>query len=203
MHVRLSLMTTDPVRLDDAVNFIESEARPLVESKPGNVGMSLEVNPELGVAVVQSFWVSGDALRDSEKPVAATREEAVRRGKGTVTVERYRVASFVRVARPDTGAGTRLTRADTEPAAVEQAVAAYEDTAVPSLMSTDGFCDSVLLVDLRTGRSIARTVWLDERALAESRSAAAAIRVDAVTATSCSIRALEEYRLEFNSANPD
>jgi hypothetical protein len=77
LHVRLNLITADPLLLGESVRYIESQVRPAVESQPGNLGMSLLANPELGVAILESFWVSHDALRDSEKAVAPIRGELV------------------------------------------------------------------------------------------------------------------------------
>jgi len=199
-HVRLSFMTTDPDRIGDAVRYLEDEARSLVESQPGNLGMSLEVNPELGAAVVESHWVSGDAMRDNEKAVAPVFEKAAGRGNGTASVERYELGSFVQAARPRSGSGVRFTRSDLETADIDDAIANYEDTAIPWLVATDGFCRAVMFVNRRTRQAVNETLWLDEDALVGSRSAEAGIRADAVAATSAAIRALEEYRLAFSSA---
>jgi hypothetical protein len=198
MHVRISLLTPDPRRMGDLVNYVANEARPIVEDAPGNLGMSLAVS-EIGVAVVETFWVSGDAMRERERQVSATRLEAARRGGGTVSVEQYQVASVVRVQEPDAGAGVRLTRAEVDPAQLDTAVAAYEDTAVPWLVETDGFCIARLYVDRRMGRSLTETLWVDQPALVASRSVAAGIRTDAVAATGAAIRAVEEYALVFTS----
>ena len=89
LHTRHNLITADPSQLSDSVKFIENEVRPNVENQPGNLGLALQLNPELGVAILESFWVSGDALRVSERVVAPSRAAAVRRATGTVTVERY------------------------------------------------------------------------------------------------------------------
>jgi heme-degrading monooxygenase HmoA len=199
MHVRLNLITADPLRLSDSVKFMESEVRLGIESQPGNLGMSLQMNPELGIVILESFWASGDALRASERAVAPNRAEAVRRATGTVTVERYRVPVFEKEASLRSGQGVRLTRMDVAAPAVEDAVAAFGDTAVPQLAETDGFCSALMFVDRTSGRSIIETLWRDQEALAASRSAAAAIRVDTVAATSAVIRAVEEYRLIFSS----
>jgi hypothetical protein len=117
----------------------------------------------------------------------------------TVSVERHEVASSTRITRPPPGAGVRLTRVDVDPAKVPFAIAAFEDTAVPWLTETDGFCQALALVHRRSGRGIVETVWRDAAALAASRSAAAAIRADAIAATDSVIRALEEFRLEYTS----
>jgi hypothetical protein len=198
MHVRLSLLTADPNKIDDVVKYVANDARSIVEDKPGNLGMSMAVN-ELGVAVVESFWVSGDAMRESERQVSATRVEAARRGGGTVSVEHYAVASVVQFDKPAVGAGMRFTRADVDLAKVDAAIAAYEDSAVPWLTEITGFCAARLYIDRRTGRSITEGLWTDRPALVKSRALAATIRTDTVAATGAAIRAVEEYQLVFTS----
>jgi hypothetical protein len=198
-HARLSLMTLDPACAADVAKYVENEARPVIEEVPGSRGVALLTIPDLAVMILESFWFSGDAMRESEGAVAPLRKEAVQRGVATVSVERHEVASATRVARPEAGAGVRLTRVDVDPRRVDEAIARYEDTAVPWLTETDGFCSAVLLVHRRTGRALTETVWSDAEALAASRSGAASIRADAVTATEAEIRALEEYHLEFST----
>jgi hypothetical protein len=202
MHVRVNLVTADPVRLDDTVRYLEDEVRKQVESAPGNLGTALHLNPELSVAVVESLWVSGNALRESERIAEPLRAEAARRAGGTASEEHFGVANLVQVARPRAGAGVRLTRLDTDPTSIGEAIAAYEDTAVPWLTEVDGFCAAHLYVDTRSGQSISETIWRDADALAASRSAAAAIRADAVAATGSVVRALAEYRLVFTTLRP-
>jgi hypothetical protein len=190
------------VRLGEAIRYLKDKAGPLLEELPGSQGMSVSANTELGVAVVESFWVSHHAMREHEKIVAPAREEAARLSGGTVSVERFVVASFARVKRPQPGVGVRLTRMDTNASRFDKVVAGYEDTALPWLTETPGFVASLLFIDRSTGRSISETQWEDSAALAASRSAAAAIRADAVAATESSIRAVEEYSLVFNTAEP-
>jgi hypothetical protein len=200
LHVRLNLITADPRLLSDSVKFIENEVRPEVESQPGSLGLTLQANPELGIAILESFWASGDAMRASERIAAPHRAAAVRRATGTVTVERYGVPVFEREAPLLTGEGVRLTRLDVVPSAVEDAVATFGDTAVPRLADLQGFCCALFFIDRHSGRSVIETIWQGPEALAESRSPAAAIRADAVLATSGEIRAVEEYQLVFSSA---
>jgi hypothetical protein len=200
LHVRLNLITADPRLLGDSIKFIENEVRPEVESQHGSLGLTLQANPEMGIAILESFWASGDALRASERVVAPNRAAAVRRATGTVTVERYSVPVFEREAPLITGEGVRLTRMDVEPSAVENAVAAFGDITVPRLAGIQGFCCALFLIDRHSGRSVIETIWQGPEGLASSRSGAAAIRVDSVLATNGVIRAVEEYQLVFSSA---
>lgn len=200
LHARFNLIGADPTRLGDCLRFIEAEVRPGVEGQPGSLGTSLYTDPELGVAVFESFWASRDALTASERVVAPARGEAVRRAAGTVTVERYEVPVFEQDIPLSPAATLRLTRMDVEPARMEDAVATYGDTAVPWLAETEGFCSALLLADGATGRTISETFWQDSEALAASRSVTAAIRVDTAAAADGQIRSIEEYSLVFSSA---
>ena len=200
LHVRFNLITADPLLLDESIKYIESEVRRAVESQPGNLGLSLLASPELGVAILESFWASEYAMRASEKVVAPARNEIIRRVKGTVSVERYRVPVFEREAPPRGGEGVRLTRMDAEQSAVQDAIEVFGDTAVPLLAETVGFHSALLFADPASGHLISETVWHDQQALAASREAAALARVEIVNAANCVIRAVEEYTQVFSSA---
>ena len=95
-----------------------------------------------------------------------------------------------------------MTRADADPSQLDTVVAAYEDTAVPWLTETAGFCGALFIAQRRTGRTLSETIWSDAAALAESRSVAAAIRVDTAAAADLAVRGLEEYSLLFSTVRP-
>jgi hypothetical protein len=201
-HVQVSLLTADPARLDEAIHYVTDKARPMLAELPGNEGMSVSAAAELGVAVVESFWVSHHAMHDHEKAVAPTRTEAARLGGGTVSVERFAVADFTRLHRPHPGAGVRLTRMDTDVSRIDEVVAGYQDTTLPWLTETPGFVAALLFVDRTTGHCISETRWADTATLATSRSTAATIRADMVAATGGAIRSVAEYTLVLDTAEP-
>lgn len=76
----------------------------------------MQLNPGLGVAILEAFWVSGDALRLSARGGAQPR-----RGRpaatGTVTFERYAVPVFELEAPLRSGEGVRVARMDVAPSA--------------------------------------------------------------------------------------
>jgi hypothetical protein len=63
-HVQVNLLTADLVRLGEAIRYLTDKVSPLLEELPGSQGMSVSANTELGVAVVESFWVSHHAMRE-------------------------------------------------------------------------------------------------------------------------------------------
>jgi quinol monooxygenase YgiN len=142
-------------------------------------------------------------MQAGEQIIAPSRDEAVRRSAGTLTVERYAVPVFERERPVPAGAGVRLTRMDVEPSDVDDAVEVFGDTAVPLLAETGG-CRSILyLVDYISGRTISESIWTDAAAMAASRSAAAAARVEAATAAGGVVRTVEEYSVAFSSARAE
>jgi hypothetical protein len=205
LHVEMSRITGDPLRLGDAINYMASEGCPAVERQHGNLGASLFIDPEAGAMGFESFWESEGPLAGSEDVIAASLREAARRTEGTVTRERYGVLVFEREAPWRGGQGVRVTRMNVGPSqlpGVEDAVAWYGDTVVPALADTSGFCAALLYADWASGRLVSETVWHNPHALAASRSMATAGEAAAAGALGGVIAAADEYRLVFSSARP-
>ena len=205
LHVEVSRITGDPLRLDDAIDYIANQGRPAVERRPGNLGTSLFIDPEAGAMEFESFWESEGPLVNSEDVIASSLRGAALRTGGKVTRERYGVLVFEREAPWRGGQGVRVTRMNVEPSqlsSIEDAVAWYGDTVVPMLADTSGFCAALLYADWASGRLISETVWQDPHALATSRSTAAAGEAAAAEALKGVIAAGGEYRLVFSSARP-
>lgn len=199
-HARLTFMTGDPGKLADALHYIGTDVRRRLWNEPGNRGLTASTDAEIGVALVTSFWVSGDAMRESARTTAPLRAEAAQRAGGTVAVESHEIESARRMVRAAPGAGVRLARLELDPARLDDVVAAYEDAALPWLAEADGFCSRLLFVHRRTGQALDETIWRDDEALAASRSTAASVRTDAVAASDAVVRGLVEYRLAFTSS---
>jgi len=205
LHVEVSRITGDPLRLDDAIDYMANEGRPAVEGRPGNLGTALLIDPEAGAMEFESFWESEGPLVNSEDVIASSLREAALRTGGTVTRERYEVLVFEREAPWRGGQGVRVTRMNVEPSqlsSIEDAVAWYGDTVVPQLADTGGFCAALLYADWASGRLISETVWQDPHALATSRGTATAGEAAAAEALKGVIAAGGEYRLVFSSARP-
>lgn len=78
LHARLYLITADPLALGGCITYIVNEVR-AAESQPGSLGLSLLASPESGAVVLESFWVSHDALEASEQAAGLVRGELARR----------------------------------------------------------------------------------------------------------------------------
>ena len=202
MHVRVSLITADPPVLAGCLEYLQGKVRPVVESWPGSLGLSLLAAQESGLAILESFWATHNrelvwASRENE---ALLRAELTRRTGRPVTAEDYQVAVFERQAPLRSGEAVRLTRLEVKPPGVADVADVFGDTAVPWLAETPGFCGALLLAAPASGRLISETVWRDPAARAASPGVAEMIRAEVLDDEDCEIRAVEDYRLVFNSA---
>ena len=202
MHVRVSQITAAPPVLAGCLAYLEREVLPVVESQPGSLGLSLLAGQEPGVAIFESFW----ATHDRELVWAAGETEALVRGElarrigRPVTAEDYQVAVFEREAPLRSGEAARLTRLQVKPLRVADVADVFGDTAVPRLAEVPGFCGALLFAAPASGRLISQTVWRDPSARAASPGVAEMIRAEVLDDEDCEIRAVEDYRLVFNSA---
>ena len=202
MHVRVILITTDPRVLAGCVAYLEREVRPVVESQPGSLGLSLLAGQKPGVAIVESFWATHDHERvwAAGETEALVRAELARRTGRPVTPEDYQVAVFEREASLRSGKAVRLTRLEVKPIGAADVVEVFGDTAVPRLAGTPGFCGALLFADPARGRLISETVWRDPQARTASPSVAEMIRAEVLDDEDCEVRAVEDYSLVFSSA---
>jgi len=200
LHVRLHLITVDPLLLGECVSYSESEVRPAVESQPGSLGMSLLTGAAPGGALLETFWASYAAMKATEKTAESLRGEMARRGRGTAAVECYEVPVFEREGALHGGEAARLTRMEVKRPTVDDVTEAFGDTAVPLLTETTGFDSALLFADPASGHLISETVWRDPQARTASPSVAAVIRADVLDAGDCVIRAVDDYRMVFSSA---
>jgi hypothetical protein len=197
VYARLTLHTADPARLGEVISHYEHDVRMDFTHQPGSRGMSVLVNSDLGVALVEAYWATEKQMRSNDATFVRPVHDAAFFG-ATVSIEHYEVARFVHVAPARPGAAVSLTRFDAAPTGVDEVLAAYGDAAGP-LAASDGFCTGVLFVDRQSGRAVVETIWRDGQALVAARGVAAARRLEAVSAGTATVRGIEQYWLDFHS----
>lgn len=196
MHAWFSPISADPRDLAGCIGYLEDEARPVLESQHGSLGVTLLEGR--GVVISESFWATQAALWLSQETNTELRGELARLVQRPVTANDYQVAVFEREAPP--GQAIRLTWVKVKPAGVPDVVHVYGDTAVPQLADTPGFCETLLFVDPEGGQLISQTGWRDPAARAASPSVAEMIGSAVLADDDCQVRAVEDYRLVSESA---
>lgn len=206
LHIRLSRIATAPPALDDCVAYIEREARPAVEGRPGSLGVSVLADRVAGAAMFGSVWASSGALSASEETEAPLRAELAKRAGTPVIAGHYQVPIFA-VFAPEVlrrgGQAVRLTQIQVKPSQVDDVIEVIGDEAVPSLAEAPGFRGALLLAHPGSGRLISETIWRDPRARAAAPSVAAVIRAEFPAEfpdeAAGEVRAVADYSLVFSS----
>jgi hypothetical protein len=200
LHAYLDLIDADPQTLSGCIDYIEQQARPMVEGQRDSLGLLLLASPDDGVAVFESLWGTHIALEASEQAAAALRGEIAGRAGGSVTAARYQMPVFELGGPLHGGEQARLTRIEVVPSAVTDVIEAFGDSAVPLLAPSPGFRSTLLLADPDSGHLVSQTIWRDPQTRAASPSVAGLIEADLLPSASCQIRAVEDYTLVFSSA---
>ncbi|MGH3299952.1 MAG: hypothetical protein ACRDP7_50020 [Trebonia sp.] len=200
MHVRFSLIAAPPRVLAGCLGFLEGEARPVLQSQRGSLGLSLLAGQEPGVAIAESFWATHDAFWLSAETDAMVRDELGRRVGRPVTAEDFQVPVFEREAPLRSGEAVRLTWVEVKPTGVPDVIDVYGDTAVPQLADTPGFCGALLFAAPACGRLISQSVWREPAVRTASPSVASVLQREVLAEEGCEIRGVEDYRLVFSSA---
>jgi hypothetical protein len=198
VYARLTLHTADPERLGELISHYEHEVRTDFTHQAGSRGMSVLVNDDLGVALVEAYWATEDAMRANDASFVRPVHDAAFFG-ATVSIEHYEVARFVHVAPARPGAAINMTRLDSQPKSIDDIRAAYDDLAIEPLATSNGFCTAVLLIDPESGHAVIETIWHDVEALVAARGLSAARRLDAVKGGNVTVRGIDQYRLDFQA----
>jgi heme-degrading monooxygenase HmoA len=141
-----------------------------VENQPGSLGTSLLTSPQRGTAILASFWASHAALQVGDRTAAPLLGGLAR--WAPITTEEYRVSVFEQEALLHGGEAARLTRIGVNPAAADDVVEVFGDTAVPWLAESPGFRSALLFADPASGHLISQIVWQDPQLREASPSTA-------------------------------
>lgn len=199
MHARINTLFGDPARVSDVLHYLEDTVRPHVEAQPGNRGLAVAANFELGVIMVNAYWDTADAMNASEHAVQTGRKEAAELLHGMVTVEHYEAPVFIRHRRPGRGAGLRVTTLETDPADVGLLVDTFRDTSLPRLERIPSLCSAQMLIDRVSGRCHVIVAYDSTEDLAATRANVARIRSDTLARTHATVRTVQEFTVIFTS----
>jgi hypothetical protein len=196
VYARFTLHTADPARLGDVISHYEHDVMTAFTHEPGYRGMSVLVNDDLGVVLVEAYWATEKEMQSNDATFVRPVHDAAFFG-ATVSIEHYEVATFVHVAPAGPGATVSLTGLDAESTSLDDVRAAYTGVGLGPLADSEGFCSAVLLVDAMSGRAVVDTTWRDGQALLAARGATAARRLQAVSKGTVTVRGIERYRLDY------
>jgi hypothetical protein len=175
---RAVILQGNPAKVDEAIAFIRDQVSPLVNSLEGSHGLSMFANRETGQVVVSTSWADEAALVASDGQLGESRREGARiLEAGEPRVEIYEPAVIFQNAPDQPGYWSRAVEAQHQPDRLEQSIAIFRDTAIPAMREHfAGINTAALLVNRKTGRSLASVTYTSREAMEASRDEADRMR---------------------------
>ena len=177
MYARTTTITADPKRLHEGVADVRDNVMPAVAEMDGYTGLSMLVDRGSGRCIVTTGWESEEAIAASREKVMQMREQAADRfGSRDTEVQEWEIAVMHRLHHATDDSCARVGWSRTDPAMVEENLAAFRSRIIPAMDDVPGFCSMSLLIDRQTGRGSVTTVYADRAAMDATRDMISAMR---------------------------
>jgi hypothetical protein len=168
----------NPAKVDEAVVYVRDRIVPLANSLPGSHGLSMFVNRETGLVVVNTAWADEAALTDSNTALAEPRRAVIELMEaGEPEIHVVEPAVIFQNAPDQPGYWSRAAEIQHPPMQMDEAIAGFRDVALPAMRAQFAGINTVaLLVNRRTGYSVVNVTYTSREAMESSRDAAADMR---------------------------
>ncbi|MDC0766513.1 hypothetical protein [Streptomyces sp. HD] len=167
----------------------------MLEDRPGYRGASVFVDRTLGKLLAASWWETEQARRNSDEVLRERRAAMLDPFAGTLAVDNYEAVVFHQVQQPRSGGGLRLTRLEFDPRDTDLLADTFRGTVIPRIETLTGLVRASLLVDRERGRGMVGVMFVDQAALAASRSGQAAARHEGAAKAHVTVTGLEEFEV--------
>ena len=175
----------NPAKVDEVVAYVRDRVQPLVEAEAGSHGLSMFANRETGMVVVSTSWQDEDALNASDEHLAAVRREALTLLEAPEPrIEIMEPAVIFQNAPDQPGYWSRASETRYPVDRLEEAIATFTTQALPAIRERfEGVNTIALLVNRRTGHSVANVTYTSREALDASRDSAEQLRTESLRRT--------------------
>ena len=193
--MRVTTVQGDAGGIDDVVRLVKERVAEVIATHEGSRGVSAFVDRENGRVVATTAWISEQARAASNTALAPLRAEAERLMSGTMHVSEWEIVVNETAVPPTPGCWMRSTALQGDAAEIREGVHHFQATVIPGLRGVPGFCGAMLMVDRRSGRVLASTLWDGRATLDASRERAGGLRATAATATGARVTGVSEYEV--------
>ncbi|HEY1968090.1 MAG TPA: antibiotic biosynthesis monooxygenase [Pseudonocardia sp.] len=166
MFARYTTLRGKPDKIDAGIALADGRVRASVEETEGNRGFVLIADAEGGRLVGASYWKSAASMRDGEISLAQAPTTAAATFDAVVlSIEHFELAVGFRRSIPPRGAVVRVSRLETDPARVEEAIGLMRAETVPRVKGTNGLCSFQFLINRDYGAGMVVSTWETRDAL--------------------------------------
>lgn len=194
----------NPAKIDEVVAYVRDRVVPLADSLPGSHGLSMFVNRDNGMIVVNSVWADEAALAASDAELAASRQEAI----GVLEAPEVEIhivePALIFQNEPDRpGFWARAAEVQHAPDKVDEGIARFRDIALPAMRERFAGINTIaLLVNRKTGYSVVNITYTSREAMEASREEADRMRTENLRAAGAELLNVRELEVAIVGIRP-
>jgi heme-degrading monooxygenase HmoA len=191
VYARSTTFHGRPGNIDAGIEFVKSEAVPMLDKIEGCRGVSMLVDRESGQCIATTSWESEVAMRGSDDQLRPIRDRGRDILGGSMQVDEWEIAVMHRTHH---GECCRVSWLQGDLDAMTET---FRVGILPELGKISGFCSASLLVNRSTGLGCATTAWETRAAMEASRSSADDMRRRAASDAGGEIVGVHEFDLAY------
>jgi hypothetical protein len=193
-----------PAKVDEVVAYVRDRVQPLVDSLPGSHGLSMFVNRETGMIVVNSVWADEASLAGSDGQLEASRAEAMELLEAPEVQIHLIEPAVIYQNEPDRpGFWARAAEIQHAPERMESAILGFRDVALPAMRERFAGINTVaLLVNRNTGYCVVNVTYTSREAMEASREEAERMRAENLRGSGAEILAVHELEVAIVGIRP-
>ena len=198
MYARVTLVKSDPSKLEAAIVNFKEKVAPASRKAPGYAGSFLLVNRETGEGAGGTYWETIEAMNAAEQIGQESRRQSIESlGSEILDVDRFEIFLADRKGEPPVPTFSRQTQIYAHPDKINDAIDFVRSSALAQVSAHDGYRSLIGGVNRMTGRLFVTSNWESVAARSASNQALSGTRQEAARTAGADSARVDEWELAF------
>lgn len=198
MYARVTLVKSDPSKLEAAIVNFKEKVAPASRKAPGYAGSFLLVNRETGEGAGGTYWETIEAMNAAEQIGQESWRQSIELlGSEILDVDRFEIFLADRKGEPPVPTFSRQTQIYAHPDKINDAIDFVRSSALAQVSAHDGYRSLIGGVNRMTGRLFVTSNWESVAARSASNQALSGTRQEAARTAGADSARVDEWELAF------
>jgi heme-degrading monooxygenase HmoA len=198
MYARVTLVKSDPAKLEAAVANFKEQVAPASRKAPGYAGSFLLINRESGEGAGGTYWETLDAMNAAEEIGLEARRQSIKSlGTEVLDVDRFEIFVADRRGEPAAPMFARQTQIYANVEKINDAIEFVRTSVRANVSAQVGYRSIIGGVNRMTGRVFVTSNWESAEARIASSDAVSGQRQEAAQIAGASTARVDEWEVAF------
>ena len=198
MYARVTLVKSDPSKLDAAIANFKEKVVPAARKGPGYAGAFLLINRETGEGAGGTYWETLESLNAAEQIGMEARRQSIESiGTEVLDVDRFEMFIADRKGEPAVPSFSRQSQIYADPEKINDAIEFVHKSVRPNLAAQDGYRSLIGAVNRMTGRMVVTSSWESSETRTASQQVGTQQREAAAQVAGAGSARVDEWEVAF------